>query len=263
MWASSPCARGPRLYDWATVPGLAGPLRAERDESVTVLTSHLPKCEAALAVLDADDDTEPEAEAEPDTEGDTEGDDTEPDTEGDDTEAEPDTEGDTEGDDTEPEPFEVPEGAERVAYLENLTEYIDGLEPAEYAELRAELPPETLAALGLADDDELEALGLSLTYAGELPSTLDEMALAGVPWSTSRKVLVFGGVAIVAGTAGWWLWQRYKARKAAAAAWPGDVPGRVATREAPTTRPAVGLQDMAAPMPRPWSPGDPEPEALP
>jgi hypothetical protein len=258
-------------------------LRAERDESVTVLTSRLPKCEAALAVLDAEPDTEPDTEpdaeldAEPDTEPDTEGDDTEPepdaepdtepdaepDTEGDDTEPEPDAEPDTEGDDTEPEPFEVPEGAERVAYLENLTEYIDGLEPAEYAELRAELPPETLAALGLADDDELEALGLSLTYAGELPTTLSEAKPGRVPWSTSRKVLVFGGVAIVAGAAGWWLWQRYKARKAAAAAWLGDVPGRVATREAPTTRPAVGLQDMAAPMPRPWSPGDPEPEALP
>ncbi len=211
------------MYDWAAARvGRAATERA----SVTVLIDRLPKCSAALAAFDAGDDIEP-----------------------DDIEA------------AEDDPLELsPIDPDRVVYLAGLADWIDSLDPAAYAEARADIDTETLAALGLADDTELEALGLPLDYAGELPGTLDEMP-ERAPWSTSRKVVALGAVAIVGGVVAWRLYLRYKARKIAA--WPDVVPGSLVTREAPTTRPAVGLQDMAAPMPRPWSPGDPEPEALP
>jgi len=142
------------------------------------------------------------------------------------------------------EPLELPPiDPERVVYLESLAEWIDTLDPAEYAEARSEIGPETLAALGLADDGELVALGLPLDYAGELPGTLDEMA-EHAAWSTSRKVIVLGAVVIMAGAAGWWLWKRHKTRKAA-------KPERVAkVPSMPRARTTTGL---AGSLPRPWA----------
>lgn len=199
------------MYDWAAARvGRAATERA----SVTVLIDRLPKCSAALAAFDAGDDIEP-----------------------DDIEA------------AEDDPLELsPIDPDRVVYLAGLADWIDSLDPAAYAEARADIDTETLAALGLADDTELEALGLPLDYAGELPGTLDEMP-ERAPWSTSRKVVALGGAVIVAGAVGWWLWERHKARKVAAAARPPVLLDLDAAPRSPRARLATG----PVPTSRPWS----------